>query len=127
MQCSPLRGVWWVRLPSEGFELFSFACFWWEQLAGRSASLRPAVSNVPNLRTAAVSLRMADEASPAAAAVEVFHAFPALTIKKERKCNSTCIVRGIIMILILFLMVRVNAWPLSWWVYHCLSLFRLDV
>ena len=68
----------WVRLPSEGFEHFSFACFWWEQLAGRSASLRPAVSNVPNLRTAAVSLRMADEASPAAAAVEVFHAFPRL-------------------------------------------------
>ena len=114
-----------MRLSSEGFEHFSFACFWWEQLVGRSASLRPAVSNVPNLRTAAVSLRMADEASPAAAAVEVFHAFPALTIKKERKCNSTCIVRGIM--IILFLMVRVNAWPLSWWVYHCLSLFRLDV
>ena len=84
----------WVRLPSEGFEHFSFACFWWEQLAGRSASLRPAVSNVPNLRTAAVSLRMADETSPAAAAVEVFHAFPALTIKKERKCNSRWIVRA---------------------------------
>lgn len=62
-----------------------FCVFAGKQFAGRSTSLRPAVCNVPTLRTAKFSLRMSDDAAAVpevAAAAEVLTSFLARAVKR---------------------------------------------